>query len=312
MPAVPVTHITDPGCPFAYSAEPSITALRWRYGDQLAWRKVMIGLADEPAEYEERGYTALWMTQAWLAFRKYGMPFVTVPRPRVIATGLACRAVVATRLDHPEQVQTVLRALRFAWFTTGLMLDERAGLAAALRGLPGIDYQALVSRVDDDDVWRAYRRDREESRSAAGSPASVQGKTAEADGVERFTAPTLVFGDGLVAGGFQPLEAYEVLLVNAAPELRRRPPAESAAEALDAFPEGLTTREVAVLLAQPGAEPDDLAAAAQLIESADRGRVDQVPMGDGALWLPRSSRRFRREGVRSATEVPTPDTTTTR
>ena len=294
---MPVTHITDPGCPFAYSAEPSITALRWRFGDQLDWRKVMIGLADDPSEYEERGYTALWMTQAWLAFREHGMPFITSPRPRVIATGPACRAVIATRLHRPEQVTEVLRALRFAWFTSGLMLDERQDLAKV------VDPE-IVARIDDAEVLEAYRADRAEARSAAGSPASVQGKTAESDGAERFTAPTLIFGDGLVAGGFQPLEAYEVLLVNAAPGLERRDPAENALEALDAFPEGLTTREVAVLMAAAFSEPDDMAAAAQLIEAADRGRAAQLPMGDGALWLPRSARRFRREGVRSATEVP--------
>ena len=47
------------------------------------------------------------------------------------------------------------------------------------------------------DVLAAYEADRAEARSAEGSPASVQGKTADTDGAERFTAPTLVFGDGL-------------------------------------------------------------------------------------------------------------------
>lgn len=302
---MPVTHITDPGCPFAYSAEPSITALRWRFGDQLDWRKVMIGLADEPGEYEARGYTALWMTQAWLAFRRHGMPFVTSPRARVIATGPACRAVVATRLDQPDRVQAVLRALRFAWFTSGLMLDEKGDLAK-------VAGEETVARIDDADVIDAYRADRAEARNAEGSPPSVQGKTADTDGAERFTAPTLIFGEGLVAGGSQPLEAYEVLLVNAAPWLERRAPAEDALEALDGFPEGLTTREVAVLMAAPFSEPDDLGAAAQLIEAADRGRVQQLAIGDGTLWLPRSARRFRGEGVRSATELAAPYAATTR
>ena len=47
-----VTHITDPGCPWAYSIEPSITTLRWRYGDQLEWRIVLIGLTESGAEYD--------------------------------------------------------------------------------------------------------------------------------------------------------------------------------------------------------------------------------------------------------------------
>ncbi|MEA2377045.1 MAG: hypothetical protein QOD13_952, partial [Thermoleophilaceae bacterium] len=31
---IDVTHFTDPGCPWAYSAWPAHTTLRWRYGDQ--------------------------------------------------------------------------------------------------------------------------------------------------------------------------------------------------------------------------------------------------------------------------------------
>ena len=34
-PVVSVTHFTDPGCPWAWSASPALAALRWRYGDQL-------------------------------------------------------------------------------------------------------------------------------------------------------------------------------------------------------------------------------------------------------------------------------------
>src|SRR4029453_18714051 len=39
---------TDAACPWAYSASPALRVLEWRYGAQLAWRLVMIGLRDEP------------------------------------------------------------------------------------------------------------------------------------------------------------------------------------------------------------------------------------------------------------------------
>ncbi|MCW3015705.1 MAG: hypothetical protein JWO02_2797, partial [Solirubrobacterales bacterium] len=29
---ISVTHFSDPGCPWAYSASPAIAALQWRYG----------------------------------------------------------------------------------------------------------------------------------------------------------------------------------------------------------------------------------------------------------------------------------------
>ena len=44
-----VTHFTDPGCPWAYSAAPALAALRWRYGDQLDWDLVTIGLTEDAA-----------------------------------------------------------------------------------------------------------------------------------------------------------------------------------------------------------------------------------------------------------------------
>ena len=48
---IDVTHFTDPGCPWAYSASPALATLRWRYGDQLRWTLVTIGLAEDSALY---------------------------------------------------------------------------------------------------------------------------------------------------------------------------------------------------------------------------------------------------------------------
>src|SRR3954463_4665289 len=70
------TLITDPGCPWAYSANPDVAMLRWRYGDALTWRLVMIGLAEDTARYERAGYTPARMAQGYLRFRdRFGMPF---------------------------------------------------------------------------------------------------------------------------------------------------------------------------------------------------------------------------------------------
>src|SRR3954447_15072298 len=93
-----VTYYGDPGCPWGYSANPAIAVLNWRYRDQLDWRIVTIGLADDPGVYQARGLTPLDMARGYRSFRRYGMPFATQPRERVLATGRACRAVVATRL----------------------------------------------------------------------------------------------------------------------------------------------------------------------------------------------------------------------
>ena len=130
---VAVTHFSDPGCPWAYSASPAHAVLRWRYREQLQWRLVVIGLTEQADQYLRRGYTPAKSARGYLRFRRRGMPFATQPRERISATGLACRAIVATRLHAPEYEHAVFRALQFGWFTTPLVFDEPGGLAEALK-----------------------------------------------------------------------------------------------------------------------------------------------------------------------------------
>ena len=83
---IEVTHFTDPGCPWAYSAMPAHTTLRWRYGDQLRWTPVMIGLTEDAAQYEARGYTPTRSAVGYARFRRFGMPFQITPKARLSAT----------------------------------------------------------------------------------------------------------------------------------------------------------------------------------------------------------------------------------
>jgi 2-hydroxychromene-2-carboxylate isomerase len=286
---VRVTHITDPGCPWAYSIEPSITTLRWRYGDQLDWRIVLIGLTESGAEYESRGYTPERQAAMGSRFKRFGMPFQSAPRTRVPGTGRACRAVVAARMDGVEQGYIALRALRFGWFTSTLLMDEDEQIAEALTRAPELDVQAIMSRLDSTEVEDAYQRDRDEARQAAGTPASLQGKTAIRDGVERYTAPSLIFERGdqrLVAGGYQPLAVYDVCVANLNPRLDCRPGPSEVAELLRELPYGLTTREVALAMAERNDEPDDAAATEALVGLVASGAAQREQLGDDALWRP--------------------------
>jgi 2-hydroxychromene-2-carboxylate isomerase len=286
---VRVTHITDPGCPWAYSIEPSITTLRWRYGDQLDWRIVLIGLTESGAEYESRGYTPERQAAMGSRFKRFGMPFQSAPRTRVPGTGRACRAVVAARMDGVEQGYIALRALRFGWFTSTLLMDEDEQIAEALSRAPELDVEAIMSRLDSTEVEDAYQRDRDEARQAAGTPASLQGKTAIRDGVERYTAPSLIFERGdqrLVAGGYQPLAVYDVCVANLDPRLDCRPGPSEVAELLRELPYGLTTREVALAMAERNDEPDDAAATEALVGLVASGAAQREQLGDDALWRP--------------------------
>lgn len=284
---ISATLYSDAACPWAYSERPALRVLEWRYRNQLNWRLVLIGLTEDASQYEARGYTPLRGALGQLNFRRYGMPFAPSPKPRVSATARACRAVVAARLASPGQEWFVFRALQLANFTTPLVLDDDAQLEAVLRRVPGIDAPAIVAALDSPEVTEAYQRDRAEARTASGSAAELQGKTASTDGPVRFTAPSVVFeadGRRLIAGGFQPVEAYDVLIANLDPSLHRQPVPDTPATLLEYFDEGLTTQEVAALLARGNNAPDRVAAEKALIELVAEGGAVREPLGDDALW----------------------------
>jgi predicted DsbA family dithiol-disulfide isomerase len=288
-PMIEATLYNDPACPWGYSANPALHVLAWRYGDQLRWKLTVIGLTEDASQYEARGYTPLRGALGQLHFRRYGMPFSPTPKEKISATARGCRAIVAARLARPGSEWAVHRALQLANFTTPLVLEDDAQLEAALAAVPGIDARRIIASLDAPEVTAAYENDRADSRSAAGSPAELQGKTAASDGPVRFTAPSVVFrshGTTLVAGGFQPVEAYDILIANLDPTLTRRPAPDTPAPLLQRFTSGLTTQEVAALMAQGNDAPDRQAAEAALIELVADGHAVREPLGDDALWRP--------------------------
>jgi 2-hydroxychromene-2-carboxylate isomerase len=285
---IEVTHFSDPGCPWAYSASPALAVLQWRYGAQLKWRFVTIGLTESADQYTSRGYTPVRAALGYTRYRRFGMPFATAPRARIAGTSRACRAIVATRLLDPEREHAVFRALQFGWFTSTLVLDDPQDIATALQRVPGLDAQAIVGALDDERVSAAYEADRSLARTAAGGPTEFQGKSAQSDGPVRFTAPSLIFETGertLEAGGFQPIEAYDVAIANLDPTLERTPPPDGPLEALRRFPDGLVTQEVAAIMTHGNDAPDRQAAERALIELAGEGSARCVALGDDALWL---------------------------
>ena len=133
-----------------------------------------------------------------------------------------------------------------------------------------------------------YEADKAETRKAEGGPTHFQGKARQTDGPVRYSAPSLVFehenGARLEAGGFQSIEAYDVLIANLDPTLERRAPAEDPLEALRAFPGGLVTAEVAAIMTHNNMPVDMQAAEQALIEQLGAGTVRRTAVGDGALW----------------------------
>jgi 2-hydroxychromene-2-carboxylate isomerase len=291
VPAIiTATHFTDPGCPWAYSFRPAHARLVWRFGDQIDWRLVVIGLAERAEEYAARGYTPGRSAAGLRLFqRRFGMPFSFNVKPRMAGTSRACRAIVAAREVDPELAEPALRALQLMHFTTPGLLDDDGDIRRALSRVPGLDADAVVARIDDPDLIAAYEADRALARSAEGSPTHAQDRSATTDGPVRYTAPSVIFehrdGGRLEVGGFQPFEAYDTAIANLDPSLERRPAPADAAEVLAAFPRGLTTAEVAAVLRPSDLVDADIPAAQeQLAHLAGDGVAVAEPAGGDAVW----------------------------
>ena len=96
---ISATLYSDPACPWAYSESPALRVIEWRYGDQLDWRLVLVGLTEEASQYERRGYSPI---RGALGPGAIPQPLrdavLAAPKARLSATSRACRAVVAARM----------------------------------------------------------------------------------------------------------------------------------------------------------------------------------------------------------------------
>jgi predicted DsbA family dithiol-disulfide isomerase len=274
---VTITEFTDPGCPWAYSAEPARLRIKWLYGEHIEWHLRLVGLADSPDQYVSQGFTPERQARAHADFaERYGMPFELTPRPRMSATVPACRAVVATRLHAPEREWPLLRALRVRAFA-GSLLDEPATIEAAA-GDAGIEAADLAAWLEDPATDAALAEDMRLSRHPSAAALALDHKLAGWSGGRRYTCPSYEVsesgGSELSAPGFQPAAVYEALIANVAPGLARRPPPEDVRELLEWCEAPPSSAEVAEVLGIPIEQ-----ARAQLREVAT---LD--PVGADGFW----------------------------
>jgi predicted DsbA family dithiol-disulfide isomerase len=250
-PDVCITEFTDPGCPWAWSAEPFRRRLQWLYGDKLDWSLRMVVLADDPQEYLDKGFTPEKLSKAFTKIgREHGMPMDTSLRPRMAATAPACRAVVAARVHAPAAEVPLLRALRVRCFA-GELLDEPATLEGAA-GDADLDADELRGWMQDAAVEARLDDDRAAAREPMSAARVLDEKLADWSGGRRYTCPSYEIvrrGDGvrIAVPGFQPFAAYDVVLANLVPGSGRRDSPASVLEVLEWAGEPLATREVAVV-----------------------------------------------------------------
>jgi len=250
-PLLRITQYTDPGCPWAWSAEPFRRHLDWRYGDQLEWVTHLVVLAEDPAEYEEKGLTPEFFAKSFTKIAaEHGMPIDTTIRPRHSATLPACRAVVAARVHGaPGDADALLRALRIRTFAAEGLLDEEATVFAAAAAA-GVDGQALGEWMDRQDVEDALRADMAVARDPSPAALAQDARLGAWEGGRRYTCPSYEFesletGQRISAPGFQTFMTYEVCAGTLAPEAEQRAKPGSVEEVLAWADEPLATQEVA-------------------------------------------------------------------
>lgn len=251
MAEVCITEFTDPGCPWAYSAEPFRRRLNWLYGDSLEWRTCMVVLAESPEEYAAKAFTTETMAEMQRTIsHEHGMPIDTRVKPRLHATAPACRAVIAARLHAPGHERGLLRRLRVRNFS-GEMLDDPRTIAAAARDV-ALDPAQLERWERGDDVEEALRDDMRRAREPMPAARVLDHKLANWSGGRRYACPSyesvrLSDGVRIAVPGFQPFNVYDVATANLVPGLDRREPPSSVEDVLRWTGTPLATKEVAVV-----------------------------------------------------------------
>jgi predicted DsbA family dithiol-disulfide isomerase len=250
MAAVQIIEYTDPGCPFAFSAEPFRWRLNWLYGDQIEWKLRMVVLAEAAQEYLDKGFTVEMMASGTehLA-REHGMPMDARVRPRMAGTAPACLAVVAARLHAPELEWPLLRRFRVRQFEDAF-LDDPATIADAAVDV-GLDPAQLTAWMDEPGVLAAFADDKAASRNPTPAALAQAHKLAKWEGGMRYTCPSYEIsgpGGALSVPGFQPWAAYEVAIANAAPDLLRKDAPADVSELLRWAGTPLASKEVAVVM----------------------------------------------------------------
>ena len=213
-----VTHFSDPGCPWAWSASPPSPR------SMALWRPARLARRDDRPHRERRRLRARGYTPAGQA-RGYR----TLPRARHAVRDRAARArprhvadVPRRRRHPPARPRARVRGLpRAAVRAVHEHARPRGRRATCARRSPG----SPASTPTRSSRPRTTPRPRRSSSRTATRPAppraarpSSRASRANTDGRVRYTAPSIRFtneqGATLEAGGFQSFEAYDVLIAN--------------------------------------------------------------------------------------------------
>jgi predicted DsbA family dithiol-disulfide isomerase len=259
---VSVSYYTDPACPWSWAAEPWTRKLMVQFGDALAWKLVMGGLAREwPASgrAQEGDASDLHgrLIRQWLQVadrtRAPLDPLIWVEGPPATSYP-ACMAVKAAAEQGIEAELRYLRRLREGFMCERRKLDHAEALVEEARSA-GLDIERFRSALRSHATTEAFAADIEETQrfaqAAGGEAQPNEGEFVQ--GAGGTLLPTMVFGgDGgeHAVFGFQEYERYRDAAVAAgAAQLAGAVP--RVEELVSRFGR-VTTREVEAICELPG------------------------------------------------------------
>ena len=285
---IKATVFNDAACPWGYSANPAFRVLEWRYGDQIEWRLVVIGLRDEVGRAMRERFDPALVTRLTKFRDRYRMPFA-------LAEG--ARGSHRARLSRGRRCSPSLsrdRVPRPAGIATGELHDraparrrrpDSRGAHRARRDRCRRDRRAARRsggrRCIRTRQGRSPKRSRNGSRSAGQSLDRREGSRSLHRSLGHLRARRTAACRRRLATQL----AYDLCIANLDPTAARTPPPETAEPLLSRFPDGLTTAEIAALLA-PGPDyvPDHAAAEQQLLTLVANGAALRTQLGDDPLW----------------------------
>ncbi len=268
---IEVVEFTDPACSWAWGTEPKLRLLRWRYGYELRWRRVLGGLVgDLTTEVEDfdpvraaKKYLPYWGE----VYKRTGMSYPVHLKWMATTTLTSGRAVKAAELQSDELGGRVLRRLREQTFIFGEPADSRERIIDAVRGVHGLDQDRFAVDLDDELAGKAFDEDYEETRRPNEYVMTLQGdwpgigRAKQADGRWRFVFPTVIFRGAdreSTVPGWCAYDDYEIALEHvgfAATDEARKDPTPQ--EYFETWPTA-TAKELEVVCGEGAQPPDDV------------------------------------------------------
>jgi predicted DsbA family dithiol-disulfide isomerase len=289
---VQVRLITDPACPWSWSAEPVFRRLMVDFGDSLSWTYVMGGMArdytqgqgDPGVEVGARRPVYPGLVKHWLDVAdRGGMPL----DPRIWNEGPikstypACMAVKAAAEQAADGGYRYLRALREGLMCFRRKLDTTEALVEEARRAR-LDVERFRVDLGSHAIVEAFGSDLEEARAVPEEARAAGAVVAAGGAPERVAFPSVVFsGEDRVrhaVWGYEPSYERYREAAEAAGAVAGGSERPGVLDALRRFGP-MATREVEEVCGLPGPR-----APAELWRLAQEWQVRPVRVLTGHLW----------------------------